>query len=300
MIVHPDQGRPRTRDVPSDNSTRIECMMPCARPSIRRALLCAALFVTATVRAAAGQGVDVAILPTGQTVTPGSTFTLQLQVTDSGAFFNGFDAVVTYDPAALTFNPTAPTSQQQGAYLLDACGNTFHVFNSDADSLSITNVLLCSGVSLGGPGTIYTLSFTASATPQTTHVRFRSIRFYESGLFVSPVHETDASIGIGVTVGVDPPGISPHALQLRAHPNPFRASTSIQITSPLDGTQRITVRDIQGRQVRRLQEGRFVSGTRRVQWDGRDDAGRPLPAGVYRITVHSRHAAASTLTALLR
>ncbi len=250
-------------------------------------------------RPAAAQGVHVAILPTGQSVVPGSSFTLALEVTESGSLFNGFDAVVEFDPGALTFVPTSPTSLQQGAYMTGACGNTFHRFSAAADSLAITDVLLCSGVSLPGPGQIYTLHFTASDTPQITHVRFRSVQFYNGGIYVNPAYPEDATISIGTQTDVDP-GTSPAALAMRAAPNPFHGSTTIQITNPLDGAQRIVIRDIQGRRVRDLEQGRFAPGTRRVQWDGRDDAGRPLPAGVYQITLQSEHATVRTLAALLR
>jgi hypothetical protein len=261
--------------------------------------LCAAALALGAAPAV-GQGVHVAILPTGQTVAPGSTFTLSLEVTEPGSAFNGFDAVVEYDPAALTFVPLSPTSQQRGSYMLGACGSTFHRFNAAADSLSITDVLLCAGVSLPGPGQIYTLKFTASNTPQVTHVQFRSVRFYNGGLFVNPVFPADATIGIGVPVDVESQPFRPAGLALRAAPNPFRGRTSIQITNPLDGPQRVFIRDIQGRRVRNLEQGWFVPGTRLIQWDGRDDAGRPLPAGVYRITLQSEQATASTLAALLR
>lgn len=274
-----------------------------ARPRLGSlpARLLASAAIAFMVTPAAAQGVDVAILPTGQTVAPGSTFTLSLEVTDPGSLFNGFDAVVEYDPAALTFVPLAPTSQQIGSYMQGHCGSApFHRFTAAGDSLSITTVLLCSGISLPGPGQIYKLKFTASNTPQVTWVRFRSVRFYDGGLFVSPVFDEDASVGIGVAVAIEPDVPRPGGLTLHAAPNPFRGHTFIRIVSPRDGTQRITVRDIQGRTVRDLGGGRFAAGTRHVQWDGRDDGGRPLPAGVYRITLQTEHATASTLAALLR
>lgn len=272
------------------------------RPRAMRALrviLCAAVWsaVAAPVRA---QGVHVAILPTGQTVAPGSTFTLSLEVTQPGTPFNGFDAVVTYDPAALTFVPLSPTALQQGSYMLNACGNSpFHRFTAAADSLSITDVLLCANLALPGPGQIYKLKFTASNTPQVTHVRFRSAQFYDAGVFL-PTDAQDAVIGIGVPVGIEAEVPAPVGPVVRAAPNPFRGHTSIQVVSPLEGSQRIFVRDVQGRTVRHLGEGRFAPGTRFVQWDGRDDAGRPLPPGVYRIVLHTEHAAAGARVALLR
>jgi flagellar hook assembly protein FlgD len=39
--------------------------------------------------------------------------------------------------------------------------------------------------------------------------------------------------------------------------------------------------DVQGRLVRALHEGGLEQGTHRFDWDGRDDAGRTVVAGVY-------------------
>jgi hypothetical protein len=260
-----------------------------------------ALLVAMAARPSAAEGVHVALLPTGQTVTPGSTFVLELRVTEAGSLFNGFDALVTYDPAALTFVPTSPTSLQQGSYMVGACSSRFHRFSASSDSLSFTDVLLCQGVALSGPGQIYTLRFTATTTPQVTHVRLQGVQFYDGGLFVNPAYTTDATLGIGVTVDVAPAPLSPPAGPvLRASPNPFRGTVSISIARPVDGTGRIVIRDIQGRQVRRFECGRLAAGSRQVQWDGRDDAGRALPAGVYRITLQSEHGIAGTLATLLR
>jgi len=56
-----------------------------------------------------------------------------------------------------------------------------------------------------------------------------------------------------------------------ASPNPFRGGVR------LGGAGTLTVRDVAGRQVRKLDPGASVS----AWWDGRDDAGRRLPAGLY-------------------
>ena len=64
---------------------------------------------------------------------------------------------------------------------------------------------------------------------------------------------------------------------LRAFPNPFRGSTQFEV--PTNATSHaLDILDLQGRKVREilLQEG---SGW--VNWDGQDDAGRMVPAGVY-------------------
>jgi aminopeptidase N len=64
---------------------------------------------------------------------------------------------------------------------------------------------------------------------------------------------------------------------LRAYPNPFRGSTTFDV--PAAATSRaILILDLQGRRVREilLQEGGAW-----VNWDGQDDSGRIVPAGMY-------------------
>ncbi len=66
------------------------------------------------------------------------------------------------------------------------------------------------------------------------------------------------------------------------HPNPFNPSTEIRFE--LAEASRVTVRiiDTGGRFLRTLlEEAQLSPGEIRVSWDGRDDAGRPLPSGVY-------------------
>src|SRR5580765_1145624 len=109
---------------------------------------------------AAGQpGVKVALLPTSQIVGPGQEFDVTIQVTRAGSPFNAFDAVIGWDPTAIQPVTLTPLSDQEGAYLTAACAKRFHVFTAAADYDSITDVLLCAGVSLTGPGEIYRLRF---------------------------------------------------------------------------------------------------------------------------------------------
>lgn len=66
-----------------------------------------------------------------------------------------------------------------------------------------------------------------------------------------------------------------------ATPNPFNPATEIRCELPQGGPARLVVYDLGGRAVRRLLEGTRAAGTFTVTWDGRDEAGRALPSGVY-------------------
>ena len=65
-------------------------------------------------------------------------------------------------------------------------------------------------------------------------------------------------------------------------PNPFRSETGIRYTVPTGGST-VTIRlyDIRGRLVRTLVDRPRSGGAYETVWDGRDDSGRRLSAGVY-------------------
>ena len=93
-----------------------------------------------------------------------------------------------------------------------------------------------------------------------------------------------ASVSLaGAPVGVDEvTAAAGGASGQTIHPNPFPGSTTISYRIPQSATVDLTVFDVRGRQVRTLERGAArEAGAHRVAWDGRDDAGRPLPAGVY-------------------
>lgn len=230
-------------------------------------------------------GVTVAILPDSGFVSPGSEFTLELRMTEPGTPIDGYDAVIAYDPAVLTFLPTSPLSLQEGSYMKAACGNTFPYFTNAGDSLVISDVLLCSGVSLTGPGQIYKLRFRAAMIPQWTWVSIRSIQFYGAGFFVNPTHSSDAAVAIGVPVGVPGPGPAPMETRVKVAPNPCRAGATIVVETAAAGEQQVVVCDVQGRAVRHLDRGAITPGTRRIAWDGRNDVGVRLAPGIYRVLV---------------
>lgn len=250
------------------------------------------------------QGVRVGVTPATLTVSPGAQFDLDLAVTQAGSVFNGFDVIVSYDPAALTLVPLSPTTLQEGCLMTGvcsaACGNTFHRFSAAGDSVSITDILLCNQIALVGPGQLYRLRFTASLTDQATQVRVRRAQFYDAGIYVNPVITEDAYITIGAPVGLGEPGGPPAGLGLRAAPNPMRGSTVFAIEADRAGEQRLDVHDLAGRLVRRVDRGRYGAGIRHVAWDGTDGSGARAPSGVYVVTLSAGDRTARVRVALLR
>jgi hypothetical protein len=65
-------------------------------------------------------------------------------------------------------------------------------------------------------------------------------------------------------------------------PNPFNPSTRVNYEVPVGGGEMtLRIYDLRGQLVRTLVDGAQPAGRHAAIWDGRDEAGRPLPSGVY-------------------
>jgi len=70
-------------------------------------------------------------------------------------------------------------------------------------------------------------------------------------------------------------------------PNPFARSTVITYSLPSPGPLEIAIFDGAGRKVRALMSGSTDAGAHSVRWDGRDDGGTRLAAGVYFVRIEA-------------
>jgi hypothetical protein len=66
-----------------------------------------------------------------------------------------------------------------------------------------------------------------------------------------------------------------------ARPNPFGGTTEIPFALPAPARVSVRVYDVAGRLVRTLLDATRPEGAGRAEWDGKDAAGRSVPAGVY-------------------
>ena len=66
-----------------------------------------------------------------------------------------------------------------------------------------------------------------------------------------------------------------------AYPNPFNPSTTITFTLPTDGHTSLTVYNLAGQKVATLVNGQMNAGNHSIVWDGKDDTGSAVAAGVY-------------------
>lgn len=64
-------------------------------------------------------------------------------------------------------------------------------------------------------------------------------------------------------------------------PNPFSSLTNIGFYTAADGPVELSIIDRSGLTVRSLVSARLTSGRHEAVWDGKNDNGIPLPAGIY-------------------
>lgn len=77
-------------------------------------------------------------------------------------------------------------------------------------------------------------------------------------------------------------------------PNPMQASGIVRMELPRAQAATITIVDPAGRVVRHLAAGSMPSGEQAIVWDGRDDRGHSMPAGVYFVRADAEDGSAVT------
>jgi endonuclease I len=100
--------------------------------------------------------------------------------------------------------------------------------------------------------------------------------------------------------GVEP-GAAPRGLVLYANsPNPFVARTAIGFDLPRSGHVALRLYDVSGRLVRTLADRAMEAGRQQVEWDGRDEGGTGVGAGLYFCRLESGGAVATRRIARVR
>ena len=65
------------------------------------------------------------------------------------------------------------------------------------------------------------------------------------------------------------------------YPNPFNPSTTIRFSLPEAGLVDLVIFNVTGQKVRKLLSKHMALGIHSIVWDGCDDRGIPVSAGIY-------------------
>jgi hypothetical protein len=190
----------------------------------------------------------------------GQTFEVALEMSGAGDV-QGLSTQLAFDPAVV--EPLGATAGE----LLSHQGREGVVLSSQPGDVDA--VLLGVGGGIAGEG-------------ELARVTFRVKGEGDPGLGIASVDARDAQNRTLAMGGVGVPGVTPAHTALRmAFPNPFERSTTVVLSLSQGGPASVRVFDVAGRTVRTLLEGVQPAGERVLAWDGRDDGGTALSAGVY-------------------
>ena len=110
---------------------------------------------------------------------------------------------------------------------------------------------------------------------QAVDQSFKGSPFADEGTFTI---SSNAGVGTGLD---DEDGLPTHYALHPSFPNPFRDATTIAYDLPEPAAVTITIYNVLGAEVSRVVEQVQAAGRRQALWNGRDDGGRRVGAGVY-------------------
>ena len=190
----------------------------------------------------------------------GQTFAVALDMEGAGDV-QGLSAQLDWDPAVVE-----PVGVDEGE-LIARQGQPGVVLSPGAGGVDAA--MLGVGGGIAGSGTLAKVTFRVKAAG-------------DPAIRIGAVDARDAqnrTLGLSTSGGA---GSLPGRTALRmAFPNPFDQNMTIALALSHQGPASVGVFDVAGRKVRSLLQGVQPAGERLVTWDGRDDSGARLGAGVY-------------------
>ncbi|HOV17230.1 MAG TPA: FlgD immunoglobulin-like domain containing protein [Candidatus Cloacimonadota bacterium] len=85
----------------------------------------------------------------------------------------------------------------------------------------------------------------------------------------------------GYTYNCDPVVVPSDKLELNNYPNPFNESTKIKYTLPMDGEVKLYIYNVRGQFIKKLVSNSQSKGEYQVNWNGDDQNGKKVSAGIY-------------------
>jgi len=105
-------------------------------------------------------------------------------------------------------------------------------------------------------------------------------------------------VPVGVS-GLQGPAEPVPGFAIMSRPNPTGDGTTFEFQLPASGKVIVGIFDVGGRKVRALHEGELAAGPQTLVWDGKDDSGRYVAAGIYFARVDTPGGAASRAITIL-
>jgi len=247
------------------------------------ALVASSLCGPASARAGspASSSPIVSFTPLGKCVQPGALCTLQVMVDDAVDSLSCMDLSIVFDPTLVEC-----MNVLEGKLFKQAGYPTFFTWKKvPPDTVNAIDCLLGYQSYFLSPGELARFVFKAK-TPGICRVSFTAIRLWDiDRVELSPLAGEHAEIVVCEPTGDD--AATPRIGALGNHPNPFNPSTVLTLWLPYaDGRPAefevsLDIFSASGEKVRALFGGNMASGANELVWDGRDNRGAVVAAGVY-------------------
>ncbi len=202
-------------------------------------------------------------------------------------------------PEDLTVEFDLYTWPQNPAIAVDAAGKVHAVwFQQHYDSMMMPSWRgLFYRVLEGGVWTDYSSDFCCMRGKDAD----MDLRYnYSPAIAFLQDYEAPGQVILALDPGVTTTESAPAALALSAQPNPFNPKTTLRFALAVPGEVELAICDVSGRRLCTIFRGALPAGEQRLDWDGRDAAGRALPSGVYFARLANEGASATIKLVLLR
>ncbi len=224
--------------------------------------------------------VAFSVAPAETSIFLGDSVWVEMRVSGNMGSFKTYEVIARYDPGVVEV-----LEVRQGPLFFDSPYETFFRNRSAGDSLDVIDSILGAGLTVGDPGTILRVLFRGIAHGTSPVHLDEALAANVAGLAL-PSSTVDGTIHVIdlTSVGTrenQPDGGRPG---LTAAPNPTGGSSTLTLSLPdRDGipSSGIEVFDVRGRRVRRMEIAGGSPVPLSVEWDGLDEDGDRVPAGVY-------------------
>ncbi len=217
--------------------------------------------------------------PSDATIQMGQQATFSVMIDDT-LDVRTIELYVQYDPTVITSVTGEPGALFDGFQLFQGYEN------ETVDTWHGYAVILGAGVWTAGPGELWSWTVEGLAEGVSPVFTVSVVLLPPGGGDYTEVELTADQITV-----VDPTAAgdaAPLVPSLGLYPNPFNPRTRVELFLPGGGNGRLEVVDVRGRTVDTPWSGQVGEQSIRIDWDGRDHTGAPLPSGVYTFRLMGR------------